>query len=247
MAADPSMRALLERDRGLLRWIVKTAPGGVLDRGARPQDRKGSRDRSRRRCRRADLGSARRGQGDQARGFPARAARHATPAASRGSTTSVGIDDAGAHGRRLRRGADRGADRTGARVLRRVSLRGFQLEARRTSVPARHHRSVDRLVADRARGRRRGAARRRSGSGKSCSIAPRSRGDRRRRCDREPRVAGHARVARAEDRRQLGEGAARSLRDGALRAGRVRATSRAIAPSTRWSRSADIAAIARSC
>ena len=26
MAADPSMRALLERDRGLLRWIVKTAP-----------------------------------------------------------------------------------------------------------------------------------------------------------------------------------------------------------------------------
>ena len=26
MAADPSMRALLERDRGLLRWIVRTAP-----------------------------------------------------------------------------------------------------------------------------------------------------------------------------------------------------------------------------
>ena len=26
MAADPSMRALLERDRGLLKWIVKTAP-----------------------------------------------------------------------------------------------------------------------------------------------------------------------------------------------------------------------------
>ena len=26
MAADPSMRALLERDRGLLRWIVTTAP-----------------------------------------------------------------------------------------------------------------------------------------------------------------------------------------------------------------------------
>ncbi len=26
MAADPSMRALLDRDRGLLRWIVKTAP-----------------------------------------------------------------------------------------------------------------------------------------------------------------------------------------------------------------------------
>ena len=26
MNADPSMRALLERDRGLLRWIVKTAP-----------------------------------------------------------------------------------------------------------------------------------------------------------------------------------------------------------------------------
>src|SRR5262245_8011649 len=26
MATDPSIRALLERDRGLLRWIVKTAP-----------------------------------------------------------------------------------------------------------------------------------------------------------------------------------------------------------------------------
>src|SRR6185503_8051467 len=26
MATDPSMRALLERDRGLLKWIVKTAP-----------------------------------------------------------------------------------------------------------------------------------------------------------------------------------------------------------------------------
>ena len=26
MAADPSMRALIERDRGLLKWIVKTAP-----------------------------------------------------------------------------------------------------------------------------------------------------------------------------------------------------------------------------
>ena len=39
----------------------------------------------------------------------------------------------------------------GARVLRRVSIRRFELEARRASVPARHHRSVDRLDADRDR------------------------------------------------------------------------------------------------
>ena len=60
-------------------------------------------------------------------------------------------------------------------------------------------------------------------------------------------VAGHARLARAEDLDELGQGAPRSIRDVPLRAGRLRTTSTAIAPSTRSSRSAVIAAIARSC
>ena len=121
MAADPSMRALLERDRGLLRWIVQDRAGGVLDRGARPQDRQGSRHRSGRRRRGADLGSARRGEGDAAGGFPPRAA-HARLGPA-GVVLRLGRHDvAGAHGGGVRRAADRGADRTGARVLRRVSI-----------------------------------------------------------------------------------------------------------------------------
>ena len=66
MTADPSLRALLERDRGLLRWIVTHRAGGILDGGAQPEGRQRSHHRSRRRRGRADLGSARRGKGDAA-------------------------------------------------------------------------------------------------------------------------------------------------------------------------------------
>ncbi len=62
-----------------------------------------------------------------------------------------------------------------------------------------------------------------------------------------PLVSSPARLAHGEDRRQLLEGTARSLRDGALCAGAVPRISRGSAASMSWWRSADTAAIARSC
>ena len=58
MNTDASMRALLERDRGLLRWIVRTSPAAFWLAGAQHQDRQEPHHRARRQRRRADLGGA---------------------------------------------------------------------------------------------------------------------------------------------------------------------------------------------
>ena len=127
------------------------------------------------------------------------------------------------HGAGVRRaGPIAGAARTGARVLRRVSHR---------PIPTGSSRSIRSCAARPIRGscRRRSrsrtapcAAPRRNGSGKSCSIAS----------ELTRRVGGDGQARRPRRRSRsawlaqkiagsVAEGTARSLRDGALRAGRV--------------------------
>ena len=177
MAGDASLRSFLEHDRGLLRWIVRTAPAAfwiaardltfdkervIVPGGAAAEpiwealvEIKVTRP--------ADF---------------VRALLIKDSGRLAWFYASIGAMTPERQAMVFGGGADRGADRRDARALRRLPIRRFELEARRTSVPARHHRSVD-CVERRSPSRTaQWRSRRRNGSGRRCSIARTSTGDR---------------------------------------------------------------------
>ena len=143
-ASDPSTRALLSRDKGLLRWMVRTAPAAFWTAS---RSLKFDKDRLlvpggpaaepiwealavEKLSRPSEFLRALLSRADGRLAWFYEAAGTLTPA-------------------RVRHGSHRGTGRTGPHTLRRVPVRRLELASREPSVPARTCRSVDRVLASR--------------------------------------------------------------------------------------------------